>query len=381
MRFAAIVFCALICHSGFAQSPVGIFDHHADIGNPKNAGTTLYDEGSQTYTIKGSGYNIWFNRDEFQYAYKKIGGDFMLTANFAFNAAPKGADGHRKIGWMIRESMDEGAACSNACMHIDGLTVLQWRPYRGMYMRDPEEEIFASKKGGQIMRLERVGKKITMSIAHPGEPLQVVGSYQSELKDSVLVGIYICAHDSNAVAEGQVWNVRIDKPVVNEFSSNPHAKAAPAPELPGYRLETMDVFGGIRKVVCESTGRITAPGGGMEASKFIYYNDNFTGTMQIWRMTANRADKEQLTFDQYHNWFPHVSPDGKWIVFISYSPDIDPSGHPADQRLMIRLMPVAGGAPRVIAYLYGGGSQDDGPYWSADSRHISFISNSGMSVK
>src|SRR5450432_2669727 len=327
MRFQAFLFCVLTCHSGFAQPAVGIFDHHADIGNPKNAGTTLYDEASQTYTIKGSGYNIWFNRDEFQYAYKKIGGDFILTANFAFNGAPKGADGHRKIGWMIRESIDEGAACSNACMHIDGLTVLQWRPYRGMYMRDPEEEIFAPKKGGQIMRWERVGKKITMSIAHPGEPLQPVGSYQSDLKDSVLVGIYICAHDSNAVAEGRVWNVRIDRPVINSFTSNPHVKVVPAPELPGYRLETMDVFEGLRKVVRESTGRMAAPAwtadgkkleyqqdgwysipieGGTPApiqlsiveapksadlpegaayapdGKFIYYNDNSTGTMQIW---------------------------------------------------------------------------------------------------
>jgi TolB protein len=381
MRFSALIFCALICQAGFAQTRVGIFDHHADIGNPKNAGTTLYDEASQTYTIRGSGYNIWFNRDEFQYAYKKIGGDFILTANFAFNGATKGSDGHRKIGWMIRESVDEGAACSNACMHIDGLTVLQWRPYRGMYMRDPEEEIFAPKKGGQIMRLERVGKKITMSIAHPGEPLQVVGSYQSELKDSVLVGIYICAHDSNAVAEGRVWNVRIDKPVVNEFTSNPHAKAVAAPELPGYRLETMDVFEGVRNVLRESADPIAAPVGMKAASKFVYYNDNSSGTMQIWRKAANLTDKEQLTFDQYHNWFPHVSPDGKWIVFISYSPDIDPNGHPADQRIMIRLMPVAGGAPRAIAYLYGGGSQDNGPYWSADSRHIVFVSNSGIPVQ
>ncbi len=178
----------------------------------------------------------------------------MLTANFEFTGSSEGAVGHRKIGWMIRESTDEGAACSNACMHIDGLTVLQWRPFKGMYMRDPEEEIFAPKRGGQIMRLERVGKRITMSIAHLGEPLQVVGSYLSEMKDSVLVGIYICAHDSNTIAEGRVWNVRIDKPVINDYSSNPHAVAPTETRILGCRLETMDVFSGNRKVIHESTG-------------------------------------------------------------------------------------------------------------------------------
>ena len=94
--------------------------------------------------MKGSGYNIWFNRDEFQYLYKKINGDFILTANFAF-LGEKG-NGHRKIGWMIRESLDEGAASYNAVTHGDGLAVLQWRPLRGAYMRDPEEEIFFAKK-------------------------------------------------------------------------------------------------------------------------------------------------------------------------------------------------------------------------------------------
>jgi hypothetical protein len=114
---------------------------------------------------------------------------------------------------MIRESADEGAASANACKHIDGLVVLQWRPYHGMYMRDPEEERFYPKRGGQTIQLSRIGKTITMKIAHPGEPLQLVGSYETEtLGGDVLAGLYICAHDSNVLASAKVWNVRIDKP-------------------------------------------------------------------------------------------------------------------------------------------------------------------------
>src|SRR5689334_12109976 len=94
--------------SGFAQHPVGIFDNHEDIGNPKLKGSATYDSTTQTYNITGAGYNIWFNRDEFQFLYKKLKGDFVLTADFEFTGDTVGAVGHRKIGWMIRESTDEG---------------------------------------------------------------------------------------------------------------------------------------------------------------------------------------------------------------------------------------------------------------------------------
>src|SRR5579864_4819255 len=114
-----------------AQHPVGIFGNHIDIGHPKLAGGATYDETTQTYYIRGAGDNIWFNRDEFQFLYKKISGDFILTADFAFTGDTTGAAGHRKVGWMIRESADEAAASANACKHFDGLVVLQWRPYRG----------------------------------------------------------------------------------------------------------------------------------------------------------------------------------------------------------------------------------------------------------
>ena len=43
--------------------------------------------------------------------------------------------------------------------------------------------------------------------------------------------------------------------------------------------------------------------------------------MQLWRMKPDGSAPEQLTSDDFNNWFPHVSPDGKWIAFISYHQD------------------------------------------------------------
>ena len=512
--FVATLLCAIALLPAAAQTqhPIGIFDDHLDIGHPKLAGDATYDEATQTYDIKGAGDNIWFNHDEYQFVYKKMKGDFILTADFAFTGDTSGSIGHRKIGWMIRESTDPGAASANACKHIDGLVVLQWRPYKGMFMRDPEEERFMSKKGGQTIQLERIGKTITMKIAHPGEPLQLVGSCETDaLEKDVLVGIYICSHDSDRVASARVWNVRIDVPVIVPYIGNPHLVQATTKQVMGSRLEIVDVADGMRKVLHEAPGRLEAPnympdgkkllfnqdgslwtipieGGSPEKlntgdvsrinndhmisfdhkmlgissgkpdgtpgsfvyvlplsggeprqitqaspsflhgwapdgkdlaivakrngssnynlykvslkdnketlltegnhthvdgpeyspdGKYIYYNANVTGTMQIWRMKPDGSDKEQLTFDQYHNWFPHISPDGKWMVFISFPGDINPDEHPSYKNVMLRLMPLTTpGAPKVIAYLYGGQGTLNAPSWSPDCRHIAFVSNS-----
>src|ERR1700744_5807307 len=91
-----------------ASAQVGIFQTSADIGNPKNAGSSSYDEKTQAYSIKGSGSDIWFNSDEFHYTYNKIKGDFILTANFEFTGTC--TNGHRKTGWMVRSSADANAS-------------------------------------------------------------------------------------------------------------------------------------------------------------------------------------------------------------------------------------------------------------------------------
>ena len=39
--------------------------------------------------------------------------------------------------------------------------------------------------------------------------------------------------------------------------------------------------------------------------------------MQIWRMKPDGSDQEQITTDEYNDWFAHPSPDGKWIVYSS----------------------------------------------------------------
>ncbi|MEZ4775732.1 MAG: hypothetical protein R3D00_21310 [Bacteroidia bacterium] len=506
MKSLLLFFFSILMATTYAQSGgTGIFETSVDIGNPKLKGSSSYDASTQTYTLKGAGYNIWFERDEFHYLYNKIKGDFILTANFEFVGA--GTDAHRKIGWMVRANTDEKASHFSAVAHGDGLMVAQWRVLRGAFMRDPEDEIFAKKSNYQIIQVERVGKKFIMRAAHVGEPLQMIGEHVMEnLQEEVLAGLFICSHNADVVEEARVWNVRIDKPVAETYNPGKEGWL-------GCRMETMNVFDGKRKVIYEKNGRFEAPnwmpdgkkllfnmdgslykipveggeieklntgdiarnnndhgisfngkllaisshrdglpGGGSTVyvlpleggtpqmvtentpsyfhgwapnnkevvyvaqrnggtvynvykntidgknevaltdnkkgehvdgceyspdGKYVYFNASYTGTMQLWRMKPDGSEKEQVTFDEYNNWFPHISPDGKWIAFISFGLDVAPNDHPSYKRVMLRLMPASGGAPKTIAYLYGGQGTINVPSWSPDSKHISFVSNSG----
>ena len=142
MKTILFILLSFVLNATSAQdNPIGLFQAGTDIGNPKKSGSAAYNKADQSYTIKGGGYNIWFERDEFHYLYNKIKGDFILTANFEF--VGKGAEAHRKTGWMIRETTDEKSPHMTATLHGDGLTVLQWRGVAGAAMRDPQDEIFA----------------------------------------------------------------------------------------------------------------------------------------------------------------------------------------------------------------------------------------------
>ena len=60
--------------------------------------------------------------------------------------------------------------------------------------------------------------------------------------------------------------------------------------------------------------------------QYIWFNSVRTGLMQVWRMKADGSEQTQMTFDETRNsWFPHISPDGKQIIFITYTKgDLEP---------------------------------------------------------
>src|SRR5260370_12101382 len=64
-----------------AAAPVGVFESHSDVGAVLHPGSVEYDAAKRSYTIAGSGENMWSTKDAFEFVWKKMFGDVTLTAD------------------------------------------------------------------------------------------------------------------------------------------------------------------------------------------------------------------------------------------------------------------------------------------------------------
>ncbi|WP_310589826.1 TolB family protein [Larkinella soli] len=488
---------ALCAHFADAQQKnLGPFEGQADVGRVKRPGSAVYNPETQEFTLVGSGTNMWFGKDEFHLVWKKMKGDFILQTSAEF--VGKGVDAHRKIGWIVRTSLDSNATHINAAVHGDGLTSLQFRRKPGA----ETEEKKSTLTSADVIQLARKGNTYTMSVARKGEAFVTEQVTDLDLGGEVYVGLFVCSHNPDVSEKAVFRNVRIIVPARDNF--------VPYREYIGSNLEIMDVATGHRRILYRSAESLQAPnwtpdnkaliynhngllyrfdlasrtpkvintdfatrnnndhvlsfdgkmlgishhskddggksivytvpvGGGTPKKitpvghsylhgwspdrkyliytgerngeydiyripsaggpetrlttspglddgseyspdgKFIYFNSTRSGTMQIWRMKADGSEQTQMTNDEFNNWFPHVSPDGKWIVILSFQKDVNPDDHPFYKPVYLRLMPVSGGTPKVIAYVYGGQGTINTPSWSPDSKKVALVSNTDMS--
>ena len=478
--------------SSFNNRVLGQFENQTDVGTVTPPGSCEYDAEHQVYNVTSAGANIWGDHDDFHFVWKRMTSDFIVTARAEFVGA--GVNPHRKLGWMVRTSLDTNSPNVSTGVHGDGLLTLQFR----RTLSGPTEEVRIPLTGADVVQLERKGNTYIMSVAHYGEPFVTVQATNIDLSDEVYVGLLACSHEHDVVEKVIYRDVRIVVPVKEEFDrqrdpfgshlelldvANGHRQVmysadyvleAPnwthdgqaliynsdgrlyrfdlATKIPSLidtesvvtnnndhvisfdgtmlaisshsgeehtsRVYTVPIQGG-KPVLITPTGpsylhgwspddqflvytglrngnydvyRISVDGGeetqlttaiglddGPEYTpdgKYIYFNSVRSGRMQIWRMKPDSSDQEQMTDDEYNNWFPHISPDGKWVVFVTYLVnEVEPSDHPPAKHVYLRLMPLDGGTPKVLAYLYGGQGTMNVPSWSPNSKQVAFVSN------
>ena len=129
--------------------------------------------------------------------------------------------------------------------------------------------------------------------------------------------------------------------------------------------------GGAEKALTSGSGISDDPDYSADG-KWIYFNSDRGGSMQIWRMQPDGSGAEQVTNDEYGNWTPHPSPDGKSVLILSYPKSV--KGHPTNTDIAFRILNVADGKIRTVVDVVGGAGSDNTPNWAPDGKHFAFVS-------
>src|SRR6201994_2059285 len=216
---------------------LGIFEGHGDVGTGVKPGSASFIPETGQYVISGAGYNVWADHDEFQYVWKKMTGDFILYTRAEFLGT--WVSYHRKVGWMVRKSLDGNSPHVNAVEHGDGLTSLQWRPTAGAQTLEHRMKMTHAN----ILQLERKGGVYIMRAAIYGQPFQTDTLTGVDLGDEVYVGLFVGSHNSDVVETGVFSNVSISVPF------GPGEADQRTQMTLGSRIEILDIASGHREVV------------------------------------------------------------------------------------------------------------------------------------
>ncbi|MFN2160591.1 MAG: TolB family protein [Candidatus Promineifilaceae bacterium] len=141
-----------------------------------------------------------------------------------------------------------------------------------------------------------------------------------------------------------------------------------------YDIYTISVHGGPERQLTNTPGLDDGPEYAPDG-RTLWFNSTRSGLMQIWRMNVDGSEQTHMVKEDANCWFPHVSPDGNWVVYIVYGKDdVDPGDHPANKNVELRLVPAAGGGSKTIVKLFGGQGTINVNSWSPDNRSIAFVS-------
>ena len=180
--------------------PLGVFKGQTDVGAALAPGSSSYNAATRQYTIVSAGYNVWYQRDEFRYVWKKMSGDVSLAADVSFPDTAGYDD--RKAILVIRQSLDDDSKEAVVALHGGGLMHLAWRANKGEMMKEMrvnhrKDHSTDSLNIGLAKRIgiEKRGDAFAVLISMHGEPMHQIGDpVQLHIDGPFYVGIGFVSH-------------------------------------------------------------------------------------------------------------------------------------------------------------------------------------------
>ncbi len=324
--------------------PIGIFETHADIGLTPKTGSATYDPATSEYRLTGGGANMWAGVDAFHFVWKKVDGDFDISAVVTFIGT--GTEDHRKAALVVRQNLDPNSAYADVALHGDGLTALQFRTVPGAETSEVRSPVNAPTS----VRLIRHGAQLTMSVTKNGTATRS-GPVTIEFKGPLYVGLGVCSHDANVLETAVFSKLLLQElpPTPNDL--NPTKVHS---DLSVYDLTTKTV-----SVIYSADTLWEAPNWTPDGK---YLMSNSGGKLYRVDVTG-KAQPEKVGLDAgYEANNDHgLSPDGKWLAISAE--------HGGAQASQVYVAGANGEKPRLItpkmpSYFHG---------WSPDGRWLAFV--------
>jgi len=340
---AVLLLCAFFLFLGknIAQNTSGIFEGHNDIGNVNHKGSVEFSPSDSTYTISGSGTNMWFNTDEFHFVWKKTAGNVSMGATIQMLG--KGVDPHRKACLMIRQSLEPDAPYVDIAVHGDGLTSMQYRSRKGAETNEIKSNILAP----QHVQIQKIGNYISMQVAAEINDLQLAGgSLRMSFEEPFYIGLGVSSHNNDVIETIRFSNVSIN--TLTENTNQPMKVES--------TLEILDISTSNRSVVHHTKNHIEAPNWTLDGKTLIY---NSQGLLYKIPVKGGTPEMIPTGFANKINNDHGISPDGTQMVIS----DQTETGHS-----LIYSIPITGGVPKKItplapSYWHG---------WSPDGKMLAY---------
>jgi TolB protein len=320
----------------------GIFEGHGDVGTVLHPGSVDYDAGKQSYTIAGSGENMWFAADAFHFVWKKVSGDVSLAADVNFLG--QGKNPHRKAVLMIRQTLDADSPYVDVALHGEGLTSLQYRDEKGATTHEIQANLSAPRR----LQLEKHGDYVYMLLGKSDDPVQVAGgSIRVPIRGTYYVGIGVCSHEKDLVEKAVFTNVALQTPA--EISSKPALYSS---------LETVAIDSTDRRVLYVAPGRFEAPNWSRDGASLLF---NRNGHIEKIAVAGGTPESIDTGFAIRCNNDHGISPDGRLLAISDQSQE--------EHHSLVYILPIGGGTPKRLtenspAYWHG---------WSPDGQTLAFV--------
>lgn len=177
----------------------------SDIGSVGQAGSASASSG--TFSIAGSGADIWDSADAFQFVHQPASGDLEITARVL---SLDNTDSWAKAGVMIRESLDADARFAMTVVTPGNGTTLQ---YRSDTAQGCSLAWGPGLSAPSWVRLTRIGNTFTGASSQDGSTWTSFASVSLGFSNAVHVGLCVTAHNNSARATALIDNLTVTTPV------------------------------------------------------------------------------------------------------------------------------------------------------------------------